>query len=270
MKIFISDLHMGDGSKSDDFHLDEELLDFLDFVQAEADELVIVGDLFELWQASLDKILFKHSKVIKRIISLKDKLKIHYVVGNHDYLPFIRFADLGQGIYSAYRDQEEGIIAEHGHQYDIFNRYKNPLRSIRWPPGKYFAMFMASLEIYLHPNMDIWMMQALNKMDDFLREAARLRNKITPRTQTYLKKGGHFGEFQEAVKQHIKKGARIVIFGHTHKAQLEEIESGIYANCGAWAQGVIPTYIACHKDRIELKEALTHNLIKELKLKREA
>ena len=36
MKVFISDLHMGDGSRTDDFHRDKELLNFLEFVEREA------------------------------------------------------------------------------------------------------------------------------------------------------------------------------------------------------------------------------------------
>ena len=72
MKIFISDLHIGDGSRTDDFHRDEELLKFLEFVEREAQELIVVGDLFELWQAKLDKILFRHVDVVNKILNLRN------------------------------------------------------------------------------------------------------------------------------------------------------------------------------------------------------
>ena len=264
MQIFISDLHLGDGSRTDDFHRDEEFLGFLDFVGAQAKELIIVGDLFELWQASLDKVLFKHGKVVRGLLALKEKVKMHYVVGNHDYIPFIRFADLGNGVCLEYRDNRKKIIAEHGNKYDIFNRYSNPLRTLRWPAGKYFALFIASFERWLHPNIDVWVKKIASQVDDFLREAAFIRNRIPPSSKDYLKRGGHFGEFEKAVKIHLEKGSKVVVFGHTHRAQLEKIEGGIYANCGAWVDGVEPTYIACVDNKIELRQALTHKVIKAL------
>jgi UDP-2,3-diacylglucosamine pyrophosphatase LpxH len=96
-----------------------------------------------------------------------------------------------------------------------------------------------------------------------LQEAIAIRNKVTPATKEYLRRGGHFGEFQEAVKNHMNHGAKIVIFGHTHRCQLQMMEKGIYANCGSWVDGVNPTYIAYYQERIELKEAFTHKTIKQ-------
>ena len=263
MKIFISDLHLGDGSRTDDFNRDKELLKFLEFVENEASELIIVGDLFELWQSKMDKILFRHNEVVSKLLSLKNKIKVTYVIGNHDYIPFIKFIDSGIDISLEYRNQEDGIIAEHGHKYDIFNRYKNPLQAIKWPSGRRFALLAASLERLVNRDADVWLEKALEKTEDFIGHAALIRNKITPSSQEYLKKGGHFGEFTEAVTNHINNRAKIVIFGHTHRCQLATIGQGIYANCGTWVDNATPTYIAHHKDGIELREALTHKIIKK-------
>lgn len=266
MKIFISDLHLGDGSKTDDFHRDKEFLEFLDFAQSQAEELIILGDFLELWQADLDRVLFHHSQVINKLLVLRQKIKVTYVIGNHDYIPFVKFKDLGIGICLEYRDKESGIVAEHGHRYDIFNRYKNPLKSIKWPVGKYFTLFLASLERWVHPNIDILARNVAENIDEFLQEAMAIRNKVTPTMKEYIKRGGHFAEFNEAVKRHINQGERIVIFGHTHKAQLQNVENGIYANCGAWTDGTVPTYIAYKHKRIELVNALTHNVVKGLEV----
>ena len=269
MKIFISDLHLGDGSRTDDFHRDEQFLKFLEFVESEAQELVILGDLFELWQADLDRVLFRHNKILNKLLSLKNNVKVTYVIGNHDYMPFVKFINSGVGISLEYRDTENGIVAEHGYRYDIFNRYKNPLKSIKWPLGKYFSLLIADLERLIHPDIDVWAQDALENLDGFLQEAISIRNKVTPVTKEYIKRGGHFGEFEQAVNNHINKGAKIVIFGHIHKWQLQPIGKGVYANCGAWVDNVEPTYIAYHRDRIELKEALTHKIINQLTLKHE-
>ena len=66
--------------------------------------------------------------------------------------------------------------------------------------------------------------------------------------------------------RYINKGAKIVIFGHIHKWQLQPIGKEVYANCGAWVDNVEPTYIACYRDRMELKEALSHKIIKQCNL----
>jgi len=266
MKIFISDLHLGDGSRTDDFHRDRELLKFLEFVENEAQELVIVGDFLELWQADLDRILFRHNEVINKVLSLRNKIKATYIIGNHDYIPFIKFTDSGIGICLEYHDPEIGIIAEHGHRYDVFNRYKNPLQSIKWPSGRRFALLAASLERLVSPNVDVWLEKALENTEAFIGHAAFIRNKITPSSGEYLRKGGHFGEFNEAVKGRIDNGARVVIFGHTHRCQLESTGKGIYANCGTWVDSATPTYIAYDKGKIWLREALNHKIIKEVKV----
>ncbi len=264
MKIFISDLHLGDGSKSDDFNRDQEFLEFLDFVEAKATELIIVGDFLELWQADLDKILLKHEKVITRLLGLREKIKLTYVIGNHDYVPFIKFTDLGLGICLQYNDPQSGIIAEHGFQYDIFNSYQDPNESLKQPIGKYFAQSIGVLEKLIHPNVDQWAKKALEGIDTFFQSAVSVKNKVSPQSQEYFDKGGHFGEFGEAVKAHINRGTKVVIFGHIHRPELSQKGQGIYANCGTWVDGSKPTYIACHKDRIELNYALSHKNLKIL------
>jgi len=266
MKVFISDLHLGDGSRTDDFGRDNEFLEFLEFIESQAQELIILGDFLELWQADLDRVLFRHSEVINRILSLRNKVKITYVIGNHDYIPFVRFVDSIAGICLEYRNIESGIVAEHGHKYDIFNRYKNPLKSIRWPAGKYFTEVVAGLERWIHPDIDTWTRKTIERMDGFLREAIFIRNRIPPTSKEYIKRGGHFAEFEEAVKNHLEKDAKIVIFGHTHKCQLKSLDNGVYANCGTWVDGEIPTYIAYRENKIELREALTHKVIEGLEL----
>jgi len=267
MKFFISDLHLGDGSRTDDFHRDKELIKFFEYAESQAQELIILGDFLELWQSDLDKVLFVHNEVIKKLFELRNKIKVTYVIGNHDYIPFIRFADLGLGICTEYNDKENKIICEHGHKYDIFNRYKNQLRSIKWPKGRQIALFAAGLERFLHPDTDIWMKNALEGVDEFLIQAASLRNKVTPASKDYINRGGHFGEFKDAVLNHFKNGSRVVVFGHTHRCELVQMPNGIYANCGTWVDGSEPTYIAYKKDTIELRNGLSYKIIKQLQLK---
>ena len=79
----ISDLHMGDGGPRDNFAVDNKeshLNSFLDFVETNNGRLIVLGDLFEFWQANVSKVLIKRMPVIDRLA----KMDAIFVVGNHD------------------------------------------------------------------------------------------------------------------------------------------------------------------------------------------
>ena len=79
----ISDLHMGDGGPRDNFAYgdrEKELMAFLDFVEDNHGRLVICGDLFELWQSNVSKVLTRRMWLLDRLA----KMEAVYVLGNHD------------------------------------------------------------------------------------------------------------------------------------------------------------------------------------------
>lgn len=249
MKIFISDLHLGDGSKADDFHRDKEFLDFLTYIEDNHAELIVLGDLYELWQCDLDKIAWTHSAVLNRLKSLVVP-EATYIYGNHDYFPFSKYSS---GTY-----KKDNIFAQHGHQYDIFNRYKNPLFNLKWPIGKYVTVLLGEIERWFCKDVDVWAEKMRDKFGSFLWEAANLQNR------------GHYTSdstihMLRVNAYRILRDNNIVIFGHTHKAILENFYTGIYANCGAWVDNVEPTYIAVTENGgVELRNGLNHKIIKLL------
>ena len=79
----ISDLHMGDGGPRDNFAVDNkerELGDFLEYVESNDGRLVVLGDLFDFWQANIGRVLTKRRPIIDRLA----EMDAVYVVGNHD------------------------------------------------------------------------------------------------------------------------------------------------------------------------------------------
>lgn len=79
----ISDLHMGDGGPRDNFAYgthEKELMSFLDMVEAVHGRLLICGDLFELWQSNISKVITKRVYLLDRL----DRMQAIYVLGNHD------------------------------------------------------------------------------------------------------------------------------------------------------------------------------------------
>jgi len=252
MRIFISDIHLGDGTGIDDFHRDDLFLNFLDYADRRASELIILGDLYELWQSDLEKIFWSHPAIIQKLQGMKN---VTHIYGNHDYIPFSR---LCPEIYEG-----EKIVALHGHQYDQFNRFKNPLFNLKWPIGKYITVLVGELERWVHPDMDTWLLKMKEKFGDFLVESATIQNNAHSR--------GDLDQLALSIqKQRDINLAPISIFGHTHEPELSVIEEEgkkrIYANTGAWTDEAYPTFIELTDSRIRLCDGNDLDVLEELRL----
>jgi UDP-2,3-diacylglucosamine pyrophosphatase LpxH len=169
--LVISDIHLGAGTivkgmrnYLEDFHYDQEMVEFLDFFSSgeylnAKVELVINGDLFDLlavpfveyfddefWseEASLEKlklIIKAHPEVMEalgKFISHKNK-KIIYIIGNHDaelvhprlqdYV-FKQFDEKVREHFSIRMGNEgefcpvEGVLIKHGHEYEVAHQFE--------------------------------------------------------------------------------------------------------------------------------------------------
>lgn len=82
----VSDLHLGDKGPRDNFAAmsDEErpreFTSFLDFVEDHDGQLIIAGDLFELWQSNISVVLTTRPRLLDRLA----KMGAIYILGNHD------------------------------------------------------------------------------------------------------------------------------------------------------------------------------------------
>ncbi len=120
MKIlFVSDLHLGDGSGADDFgNNDDRFLKWLENLAP--NEVYFVGDTADMWQFGMKKIRKKHPK----IVSFMESKLVSKVIGNHDY----ELLGPNDIIITA---GNKKILVVHGHQGD--KNMGNPLvRGIVW------------------------------------------------------------------------------------------------------------------------------------------
>lgn len=90
MIIVVSDVHLAE--KADDPKVEEDdkkFADFLDYIASgplkDGGELVLLGDIFDLWRRDFVNALMESEPIVSRLIDLGKKVGIHYVVGNHDY-----------------------------------------------------------------------------------------------------------------------------------------------------------------------------------------
>ena len=138
----ISDLHIGDHSKRDNFFsvpngqkYDSKtryklLIQFLKFVKNQDGQLIILGDLFEFWQANIGTVLTKNMA----ILDLLAEMDVIYVVGNHDIdlEPLIGQSLLNHPFFNcmtksfAVRLCNQTVKFFHGHEVDPYNNGLNP------------------------------------------------------------------------------------------------------------------------------------------------
>lgn len=151
MKLYLSDLHIGDGNLRDDFIYDKKLINILDDLSKESNpEINLVGDFLEIYDLSndskikdsindyiedfdyglLDEIEKEHSELFEKIRNISKKVKIRYIVGNHDY--YLLFDEkirkkveqmMGEiEILPYFYDEKIEVMAIHGNQFDSVNR----------------------------------------------------------------------------------------------------------------------------------------------------
>ena len=125
----VSDLHLGDGSKKDNFQKNSgSFSKFLDKVSDEKASLAIAGDFFELWQCNIFDIFKIYHKLLIKMFSLNPII----VIGNHD-IDLIQLVNLdftfSKNIYSeGYHIPKSKIYVEHGNAYDAWN---DPNRNLK-------------------------------------------------------------------------------------------------------------------------------------------
>ena len=53
----------------------------------ECNRFIIVGDFFDMWRRDSVGVMIEHAEIIEKLIQIekKKKIKLHFVVGNHDY-----------------------------------------------------------------------------------------------------------------------------------------------------------------------------------------
>lgn len=218
--FFISDIHLGLDSQEIETQKENKLISFLKFAEENCDELFITGDLFDYW--------FEYKRVIQKgfyrtYAALKEFTecgkKIHYFIGNHDFLHRDFFErEIGAILYhqpiSAELNGKKFFIG-HGDgliKSDIGYRIlKQILRN----------KFLQKIYSMIHPDLGI--------------KIASLSSK-TSRNYTSQKFQSSLDGLFDIAKEKINEGYDYVILGHSHIRTFEKFNNGYYINLGSWLQ----------------------------------
>jgi len=138
---FISDLHIGGDEALGVCDFETELIDFMDEIaqRTEDAELIIIGDVFGLWEFTqvdgvekINILIEQFPNIFNAFRRTGEKVKITVLPGNHDYeiACYQEYVDIFK-TYNISVEQNPAIIREiggkrlwieHGNQYDEANR----------------------------------------------------------------------------------------------------------------------------------------------------
>ena len=138
---FISDLHIGGDEALGVCDFETELIDFMDEIaqRTEDAELIIIGDVFGLWEFTqvdgvekINILIEQFPNIFNAFKRIGEKVKITVLPGNHDYeiACYQEYVDIFK-TYNISVEQNPAIIREiggkrlwieHGNQYDEANR----------------------------------------------------------------------------------------------------------------------------------------------------
>lgn len=89
MIIVVSDVHLAERDDNKTKKDDAKFLQFLDHISTNqlknGGDLVLLGDIIDLWRRDFVKAMMESEPVISKLMEMKSNIKIHYLVGNHDF-----------------------------------------------------------------------------------------------------------------------------------------------------------------------------------------
>lgn len=226
----VSDAHLGFATRD----VERSLLRFLKHLPGRAGSLVISGDLFEFWFEWRHVVPRGTFRVLAALAELRDAgVPILMIAGNHDcWGGDVLRRDVGidfrpdpwEGNLGGWRARVEhgdGLRGKTDRGYRALRRVlRHPMavRLFRW----------------IHPDVGTWL-------------ATRSSNT----SRSYAARDGGAG-LREAAGRRLAAGdLELLIYGHSHVAELRRMSTGVYANAGSWLDQ--PTFLRITPERIELR-----------------
>jgi UDP-2,3-diacylglucosamine hydrolase len=232
---FISDAHLGLGTKEHDREKESRLIEFLSFIEPKASELYIVGDLFDAWIEYRSVIPKGHHRLFTKLEDLTRKgIAVHFLVGNHDF--WMRdFFEKELGVH-LYREPIETVID--GKRFYIHHGDGLALNDLGYRILKKILRNPVSIWLYtwVHPDIGYGIARTTSQKS---------------RAYTSDKDYGEADGMSQAAKARIEGGDDFVIMGHRHKPHTEQIGKGMYFNLGDWI--TYNTYVEAIDGKAELK-----------------
>lgn len=222
---FVSDVHLGFGSRQHDVQREALLLQLLRRISVDAAHVFIVGDLFDAWFDYRTAVPRHHVRTLAQLAAMREAgIPITYLMGNHDFGHYTYFRD-DLDIEPIGGDVEATIgltrfYIAHGDGKAHGDRGYLLLKAVLRSP------LAQRLYRWLHPDVGIRLASGTSEKS---------------RSHTDRKDYGQTDGLRDFAVQQVRQGYDIVIMGHRHQVCSERIEQGLYVNLGHWL-GSDPTF----------------------------
>jgi len=249
---FISDLHLGDGSRSDIFmRKDRALLELLARVRDEGARLVIVGDAIDFYQAwRLTSVLKAHGTLLRALSELADRNGVTYIYGNHDH-DIAFFHELFRWEVCSSLRIGPDIVVQHGHQFDPFigpeiqssafitrlhHAIEHVVGWVRMPLHDFYTpanrvVYWSFHKWWLFLRARGWLFQRIG--------LGKLGKRAEDQVNYWVRSeaGDPMSMLYPALEGAKKLGARTLVCGHAHMPGVLERDGVRYVNTGSWTYG---------------------------------
>ena len=238
---FLSDFHLGAPDYASSLIREKHIIKFLDEIKTDAEQIFIVGDLFDFWYEYKRVVPKGFVRILGKLAELTDSgIPIHFFVGNHDMWMNGYFEkELGVKVYhhaAAFELNEKKFFIGHGdglgpgdHRYKFIKKiFRNK-----------FSQWLFGM---LHPRSGIGMANYFSRKS---------------RAATGLVDEQFLGEDKEWLiifsrQMLMKKHYDYFIFGHRHlPLDFKLNEYSRYINLGDWIKYC--TYAVFDGINLELK-----------------
>lgn len=239
---FASDFHLGAPDYASSLAREKKIVAWLNEIEPTAEEIFLVGDLFDFWFEYKRAIPRGFARIQGKIAELTDKgIPVHVFTGNHDmwifdYLP----KELGIQLYREPIEREffgKKYFIGHGDGLGPGDKGYKFLKKV------FANKFCQWCFARLHPNFGIWLADKSSK---------------TSRAKTGTSDEKFLGNENEWLVQYCKEKLTTehydyFIFGHRHlPLEIKVGENSTYFNLGEWIN--YNTYLEVSKDdNVELK-----------------
>ena len=222
---FLSDVHLGFGSRQQDAERERLLLTLLRRITVDAAHVFIVGDLFDAWFDYGTVVPRHHVRTLAQLAAIREAgIPVTYLMGNHDFGHYTYFRNeldiepLGGDV-----DVTIGAVrcyVAHGDGKAHDDRGYLLLKAVLRSP------MAQRLYRWLHPDVGIMLASGTSE---------------TSRSHTDKKDYGQTDGLRDFAVDRLRHGYDIVIMGHRHQVCVERIDKGLYVNLGHWL-GTEPTF----------------------------
>ena len=221
---FASDNHLGAPDYNSSLEREKHFVQWLDFIKKDAQEIFLLGDLFDFWFEYKKVVPKGFVRVLGKIAEISDNgIPIHYFVGNHDLWINDYFQkELRVKVYRKPKDfniMNKRFYIGHG---DGLGPYDKGYKIMKKVFTNSFAKFLYRI---IHPDIGIGIGQYFSQ-----------KNK----TLSGEKDINFLGNDKEWLAKYSRKKLQekhrdYFIFGHRHlPMQIELNEKSKYINLGDW------------------------------------